>query len=174
MSDRTIRPRKVKPLPPIVTDQPVVDPRTVKPAETPAGVLDDRYINAIEELAGAPTRAHHEAAGLLADELGMSREAALEEIHNIFQRKREREQKQPKGFRRGRPKGPPSRVLEVNLSQLRVGDVLVDTRENAGQIVRSVSVSRSGTGGVILFRGRGNDDGWAVRKTDTLRVRRAL
>jgi hypothetical protein len=168
-----IRPRKVKPRPTVEAAAEAVGPRAVKPTEVPAGVMGDRYVQAIEALAGAPTRALHEAAKLLAEELDLSVEAALETINDIIRKKRERDRSvlASTKLQRRRPK---FRTLTLKVADLRPGDVLVGTRENAGQVVRSVSVSHAGTGGVILFRGRGNDDGYAVRKTDTLRVRRRL
>ena len=84
-----IRPRRVKAVQPIETPQEVV-PRTVRAAEIPAGAMGDRYVNAVEELVGAPDSVLLQAAELLAEELGMTVVEAMAEITSILERKAKR------------------------------------------------------------------------------------
>lgn len=159
-----IRPRKVKPTPAVDQDQKKVGPRSAPEIDSPPEVWRERYVAAVGKLKGAPQEIVLKTAELLAEELGISVRDALVQVSAIIERAAKKAA--VNAAKRAEKRG--TTTLRVRVEDLLEGDTM------RGAVVRSISVSRSGTGAVVLFKGRGDDDGLACRKGDVYEIERDL
>jgi len=159
-----IRPRKVKPTPAVDQDQKKVGPRSAPEIDSPPEVWSDRYVAAVEKLVGAPQEVVLKAAEVLSEELGVSVREALVQVSAIIERAEKKAA--VNAAKRAEKRG--TTTLRVRVEDLLVGDKM------RGAVVRSINVSRSGTGAVVLFMGRMDDDGLACRKGDVYEIERDL
>ena len=166
-----LRPRRVRARPPEAAPK-EVGPRKVKAPEPPPIVMGERFVQAIEDLAKAPVSYHLQAAEAMAAEVGCSTAEAMRTIGGILDAKARRDasRREADSFQRGHTGR--SKPIVVRVRDLRPADTLIDTIRFAGEVVRWVSVGNSGLNAVVVFQGRSDDDGWALRANSTIRVRR--